>query len=247
MAEIVRPVGSHKMPKSMTNIFPAREPITAQIAESTQRFPIRRIYCVGRNYAAHAREMGRDPDREPPFFFAKDADAYAPDRSVLPYPPQTANLHYEVELVVAIGGSGSSVSVEDALRLVYGYAVGLDMTRRDLQFEARDRGRPWSTAKNFPLSAPLGPIYSAPGSDFASGAIGLTVNGTVKQSSDISELIWKVPETISYLSKFYRLQPGDLIFTGTPEGVGSVVTGDILVGKVDGIPALTVSIGDPVT
>jgi fumarylpyruvate hydrolase len=230
----------------VTIIFPAREAITAPITGSLQRFPIRRIYCIGRNYAAHAREMGRDPDREPPFFFAKDADAYAPNGSVLPYPPQTANFHYEVELVVAIGQEGFRISPAEALRLVYGYAVGLDMTRRDLQFQARDQGRPWSTAKNFPLSAPLGPIHPTPGSDYANGRINLTVNGTLKQSSDVSQLIWKVPEAIAHLSQFYRLIPGDLIFTGTPEGVGPVVSGDVLVGSIDRLGTLTVTIGEPV-
>jgi fumarylpyruvate hydrolase len=231
----------------VSNIFPERETIAASITGSTQRFPIRRIYCIGRNYAAHAREMGRDPDREPPFFFAKDADAYAPDGSVLPYPPQTTNFHHEVELVVAIGQEGFRISTAEALRLVYGYAVGLDMTRRDLQFQARDQGRPWSTAKNFPLSAPMGPIQPAMGGDFANGEISLTVNGIVKQFSNVSKLIWSVPEAIAHLSQFYRLKPGDLIFTGTPEGVGPVVTGDVLVGSIDRLGALTVTIGPPTT
>jgi fumarylpyruvate hydrolase len=229
----------------VTSIFPAREPILAPIAGGTQRFPIRRIHCVGRNYEAHAREMGAS-DREPPFFFAKDADAYAPDGSVLPYPPQTANFHHEVELVVAIGQEGFQVSPSEALRLVYGYAVGLDMTRRDLQFQARDQGRPWTTAKNFPFAAPLGPIHAAPGSGYANGAITLAVNGTVKQSSNVSELIWSVPEAIAHLSRFYRLMPGDLIFTGTPEGVGPVVTGDVLVASIERLGTLTVTIGPPV-
>jgi fumarylpyruvate hydrolase len=229
----------------VTTIFPAREVITAPIVGSTQRFPIRRIYCVGRNYAAHAREMGRDPDREPPFFFTKDADAYAPDGSVVPYPSQTANFHYEVELVVAIGSEGFQVTPAEALHLVYGYAVGLDMTRRDLQFAARDLGRPWSTGKNFPHSAPMGPIHAFPGSDFAQGAISLTVNGAVRQSSDVAKLIWSVPEALAHLSRFYRLQPGDLLFTGTPEGVGPVVSGDVLVGSIEQLGTLTITIGEP--
>ncbi len=229
----------------MSTIYPVRGPITAPIVGTDQRFPVRRIYCVGRNYAAHAREMGRDPDREPPFFFTKDADAYAPDGSVLPYPPQTTNFHHEVELVVAIGRQGFEVPATDALRLVYGYAVGLDMTRRDLQFQARDQGRPWSTAKDFPLSAPMGPIHPAVGRDFAAGAIALTVNGVIKQSSDVSKLTWNVAEAIAHLSQFYRLQPGDLLFTGTPEGVGPVASEDVLVGSIDGLGTLTVTIGSP--
>ena len=227
----------------MTTIFPPRAPITAPIAGSQDRFPIGRIYCVGRNYAAHAREMGRDPDREPPFFFAKDADAYAPDGAVLPYPPQTANYHHEIELVIAIGKEGFAVSEADALSLVYGYAVGLDMTRRDLQLHAREQGRPWCTGKNFPLSAPMGAIHAMPGQDFAQGSISVAVDRVVRQSSDVAKLIWNVAETIAHLSTLYRLLPGDLIFSGTPEGVGPVVSGQTLVGEIAGLGTLTVTIG----
>lgn len=227
----------------MNAVFPRRAPIDAPIDGTNMRFPIGRIYCVGRNYAAHAREMGRDPDREPPFFFAKDADAYAPDGATLPYPPGTANYQHEIELVVAIGTGGFQVEESEALSLVYGYAVGLDMTRRDLQLQAREQGRPWCTGKNFPLSAPMGPILPMPGQDFAHGVIGLTVNGAVKQNSDVAKLIWNVAETIAHLAKLYRLVPGDLIFTGTPEGVGPVISGDRLVGSIDGLGTLTVTIG----
>ena len=227
----------------MTLVFPARAPITAPIIGADGRFPIGRIYCVGRNYAAHAREMGRDPDREPPFFFLKDADAYAADGAIVPYPPGSANYHHEIELVVAIGGEGFEVAAADALTLVYGYAVGLDMTRRDLQLAARELGRPWCTGKNFPLSAPMGPITPMAGQDFPAGALSVSVGGVVKQSSDVSKLIWNVAETISHLTKLYRLLPGDLIFTGTPEGVGPVTVGDTLVGTIDGLHPLTVTIG----
>ncbi len=224
-------------------LFAPRPPVTAPVVGLDARFPIGRIYCVGRNYAAHAREMGGEPAQEPPFFFAKDADAYAPDGATIPYPPQTANYHHEVELVVAIGGAGFRVSPGDALALVYGYAVGFDMTRRDLQAAAREAGRPWCIAKNFPHSAPMGPIRPMPGQDFASGAIGLTVNGAVRQSSDVGKMTWKVAETLAHVSTLYRLLPGDLIFTGSPEGVGPVVPGDRLVGTIDGLATLTVTIG----
>ena len=228
----------------MNTLFPPRAPITAPVIGTADRFPIGRIYCVGRNYAAHAREMGRDPDREPPFFFLKDADAYAASGTVIAYPPETANYHHEVELVVAIGREGFQVAAPDAASLVYGYAVGLDMTRRDLQLEAREQGRPWCTGKNFPRSAPMGPISRLADTDVLSnGAISLTVNGAVRQTSDIGKLIWDVSETIVHLTRYYRLFPGDLIFTGTPEGVGAVSVGDVLVASVEGLHDLTVTIG----
>jgi len=209
-------------------------------------FPVRRIFCVGRNYAAHAREMGRDPDREPPFFFTKWAETMVPDGATIPYPPATSDFHYEAELVVAIGKSGREIPAEAALDHVYGYAAGLDMTRRDLQLQARDQGRPWDTGKNVEASSPLGPIH--PASEVghpASGALRLTVNGTVKQQADLSELIWPVADIIAFLSGLYRLEPGDLIFTGTPAGVGPVVTGDRLVVTIDGLSPLRVEIGAP--
>ncbi|WP_370461003.1 fumarylacetoacetate hydrolase family protein [Brevundimonas sp.] len=189
--------------------------------------------------------MGRDPDREPPFFFTAWAETVVPDGSVIAYPQETANYHYEIELVVAIGRSGREVSTDDAMSLVYGYAVGLDMTRRDLQLVARDAGRPWDTGKNVEQSKPLGPIHPAAGIDASKGAITLTVNGDRKQTGDLSELIWSVPEVIAHVSRFYRLEPGDLIYTGTPAGVGAVVQGDVLVGAIAGLGELTVTIGPP--
>lgn len=223
-------------------IFPARAPITVPVMGIDERFPLNRIYCVGRNYAAHAREMGNDPDREPPFFFTKDADAYVPDGATIAYPQATSDYHHEVELVVAIGREGVNVSPTDALSLVYGYAVGFDMTRRDLQAAAKASGRPWSTAKNFPQSAPIGPIHPKVGQDFARGAITLAVDGETRQSSDVAEMIWSVPETIAYLSTLYRLLPGDLIFTGTPEGVGPVLRGQVMTGAIETLGTLTIRI-----
>ncbi len=215
------------------------------ISGHDDRFPVNRIFCVGRNYAAHAREMGSDPDREPPFFFMKPAmaavDAAAP--TSIPYPAMTANFHHEVELVVAISAGGVDITPEKALDHVYGYAVGLDMTRRDLQFQARDKGRPWEFGKAFASSAPIGAI--APASERghpARGAITLSVNGVARQSSDISKVIWSVAECISVLSRYDALAPGDLIMTGTPEGVGPVVAGDALFASIDGLPSIEVRI-----
>jgi len=207
-------------------------------------FPVRRIYCVGRNYAAHAREMGADPDREPPFFFAKPADAVVADGATVPYPPQTKNLHHEIELVVAIGKAGTNIPVESALEHVYGYAVGLDLTRRDLQNAAKKEGKPWDMGKGFDASAPCGTIRRA--ADIGhpdKGAVTLTVNGELRQKGDLNDLIWSVAETISYLSGLVALQPGDLIYTGTPEGVGPVVAGDRLEGAVEGVGTLAITIG----
>ncbi|NQD92536.1 fumarylacetoacetate hydrolase family protein [Pseudomonas sp. CrR25] len=217
------------------------------VVGSEQQFPVRRVYCVGRNYAAHAREMGFDPDREPPFFFCKPADAVigvAHDQVFeLPYPSETGNYHYEIELVVAIGKGGRDIPLEQANEHVWGYAVGLDMTRRDLQMKMREMGRPWEIGKAFDQSAPIAPLYPAsqvghPGQ----AAIWLQVNGEDKQRSDIDKLIWSVPETISYLSRFFELHPGDLIMTGTPEGVGAVVAGDLMVGGVDQLGELKVRV-----
>jgi fumarylpyruvate hydrolase len=207
-------------------------------------FPIRRLFCVGRNYAAHAREMGRDPDREPPFFFTKWAETVVPDGSTIAYPPETKNYQYEAELVVAINKGGSKISNADALNHVYGYATGLDMTRRDVQFAARDLGRPWDAGKNFEQSAPLGLIHPASATGhFDKGNIKLTVNGEVKQNADLTELIWPVPDVIAFLSKYYTLQPGDLIYTGTPAGVGPVLSGDSLEVSIDGLSPLHIKIG----
>lgn len=206
-------------------------------------FPVRRIYCVGRNYAAHAREMGADPDREPPFFFMKPADAIVADGTAIPYPPRTANLHHEIELVVAIGTGGHDIPVERALDHVYGYGVGLDMTRRDLQNAAKKEGKPWDMGKGFDQSAPCGTLRRA--ADIGhpdKGSVTLSVNGDLRQKGDLADLIWSVSETISYLSGLVELQPGDLIYTGTPEGVGPVVAGDRLEGAVEGVGSIAVTI-----
>ncbi|WP_149538399.1 fumarylacetoacetate hydrolase family protein [Siccirubricoccus phaeus] len=202
---------------------------------SSQMFPVRRIFCVGRNYAEHAIEMGSDPTREPPFYFTKPADALVVNDADMPYPPMSKSLHYEMELVVAIGAAGANISVADALGHVWGYCAGLDMTRRDLQNEAKKTGRPWDMGKGFDLSAPMGALVPARGVDPSKGKIELRVNGKVVQSSDLAKLIWSVPEVISNLSHLVRLAPGDLIMTGTPEGVGPVVKGDVLEGFVEGV------------
>jgi fumarylpyruvate hydrolase len=205
------------------------------IKGSSQMFPVRRIFCVGRNYAEHAIEMGSDPTREPPFYFAKPADALVVNDADMPYPPASKSLHHEMELVVAIGSAGENISVEDALKHVWGYCAGLDMTRRDLQNEAKKTGRPWDMGKGFDHSAPMGALVPAKGVDPSKGKIELKVNGKVVQSSDLSKLIWSVPEVISNLSHLVRLAPGDLIMTGTPEGVAAVVKGDLLEGAVEGV------------
>ncbi len=199
-------------------------------------YPVRRIFCVGRNYAEHVREMGGNPEREAPFFFTKPADAVVTGGADMPYPPQTANLHHEMELVVAIGRGGADIAEADALAHVWGYAAGLDMTRRDLQNEAKKAARPWDMSKGFDHSAPVGEIVPASRvPDPGRGRIELRVNGAVRQSSDLSQMIWSVAETIAYLSRFVRLAPGDLIFTGTPEGVAAVTRGDLLEGMVEGV------------
>lgn len=229
----------------MSFVFAPPAPVAVPVAGSQDVFPVRRVYCVGRNYAAHAREMGFDPDREPPFFFCKPADAVVPVADghtlELPYPPETANLHYEIELVAAIGKGGANIAVGDALQHVWGYAVGLDMTRRDLQMKMREAGRPWELGKAFDQSAPIGPLHPAEAvRNTNQAAIWLQVNGADKQRSDIGKLIWSVAETIAYLSKYFRLEAGDLIYTGTPEGVGPVVRGDKMTGGVDGLGTLNV-------
>ena len=209
-------------------------------------FPVHRIYCVGRNYAEHAREMGFT-GREPPFFFLKPADALVPvaDGEVgeIDYPPLTANLHHEIELVVAIGTGGRNIAAADALQHIWGYAVGLDMTRRDLQNEMKKQGRPWCIGKGFDQSAPIGPLHpiTATGA-LATGAITLSVNGQQKQQGDLAELIWNVADTIETLSKAWTLQPGDLIFTGTPAGVSAVVAGDLMEGRIAGLGTLKVRV-----
>lgn len=216
---------------------------TIAVAGSEDRFPVRRIYCIGRNYGAHAREMGYDPDREPPFWFAKPADAIVASGSMIDYPPRTANLHHEIELVVAIGKAGADVAVGDALEHVYGYAVGIDLTRRDLQKEAKSQGRPWVTAKGFDQSAPVSALHTVEDVGHpASGRIWLSVNGEIRQQGDLNELIWSVAEAVAELSTLFALSPGDLIFTGTPAGVGPVIVGDQIAGSIDGIDEIKITI-----
>ena len=228
----------------MTQFFTLPDRPAAAIAGSGDTFPVGRIICIGRNYEAHAREMGKDPNREAPFFFAKWADALVPNGATLPYPPETANYHFEAELVIAIGKEGAKVNEERALDIVFGYAAGLDMTRRDLQLEARDKGRPWEIGKNFAFSAPLAAIRHVSEGHMSSGAIQLRVNGELRQDGDISDLIWNCAEQIAYISRFERLLPGDLIFTGTPAGVGPVVPGDVIDVTIEGLEPLQVVIGD---
>jgi len=224
----------------MTLLFEPQPPVLAKTSTGDE-FPVRRVFCVGRNYAEHAREMGKDPDRDPPFFFTKWSETVVPSGQPIAYPPSTSNYHYEAELVVAISKGGRNIAEENALDHVYGYATGLDMTRRDLQFEARDKGRPWDTGKNFEQAAPLGLIH--PVSEVghvAKAAIALTVNDETRQSADVADLIWAVDEIISILSRFYRLEPGDIIYTGTPAGVGPVVAGDEIVVTIAGLtPTVT--------
>lgn len=216
------------------------------VVGSDQMFPARRIYCVGRNYVEHAIEMGHS-GREAPFFFMKPADALliVPDGQVgeMPYPSMTSDLHHEMEMVVAIGVGGRDIDVTDAARHIWGYALGLDMTRRDLQGEAKKLGRPWDLGKAFDASAPIGPLHRVQDTGLITqGTISLTVNGDPRQSSDVRKLIWSVDEMISHLSKYFELQPGDLIFSGTPEGVAAVKKGDLLVGAVEGLGELKVRI-----
>jgi fumarylpyruvate hydrolase len=210
------------------------------VAGTTQHFPVRRVYCVGRNYAAHAREMGGDPTREPPFFFCKPADAIvcigAGETVTVPFPSETNDLHHEIELVVAIGRGGSRIAVERAHEHVFGHAVGLDMTRRDLQAQAKKTGRPWEAGKAFDQSAPIGPLQPVAATGPLGGAaIWLTVDGAERQRSTLDELIWSVPEVIANLSTLFELRPGDLIYTGTPEGVAKVERGQTMRGGIDGL------------
>ena len=198
-------------------------------------FPVRRIFCVGRNYAEHAREMGSDPDREPPFYFTKPADAVLVGGADMPYPPATKDLHHEMELVVAIGTGGRDIAESDALTHVWGYCAGLDMTRRDLQNAAKTTGRHWDMGKGFDHSAPMGELVPAQGIDPGRGRIELKVNGQTRQVSDLGQMIWSVPEVIANLSRLVELAPGDLIMTGTPEGVAAVVKGDVLEGSIEGV------------
>lgn len=229
----------------MTLMFDPQPAVIAQISDG-RAFPVRRLFCIGRNYADHAKEMGVEVDREAPFYFTKWAETVVPSGSTIPYPSQTSNYHFEAELVVAIGKGGRNIAVTSALDHVLGFATGLDMTRRDLQLEARAKGRPWDAGKNFERSSPLGLVH--PVSETGSldkGAIRLTVNGEVRQEADLADLIHSVPEVIAFISKGYRLEPGDLIYTGTPAGVGAVKPGDMLVVSIAGLSETRVTIGNP--
>ena len=224
-------------------VLPLTAPASVAVHNSKSRFPVRRIICVGRNYAAHAREMGRDPDREPPFFFMKPADTVVDHGTTVPYPPETRNFHYEIELIVAIGEAGTNIPVDRALDHVWGYGVGIDLTRRDLQLQAREQGRPWDWGKGFDLSAPIAPLR--PVSEVGHpkvGRIWLAVDGVVKQNSDISKLIWPVPDIISICSHSMALKPCDIIMTGTPEGVGPVQRGEVMTGGIDGLGEIKISV-----
>jgi fumarylpyruvate hydrolase len=230
----------------MNYVLPPSPVASVPVAGTSSRFPVHRIYCVGRNYKEHAKEMGFT-GREPPFFFMKPADAVvaveAGETGQLPYPSLTGNLHHEIELVVAIGKGGKNIAAADALSHIFGYAVGLDMTRRDLQNDMKKQGRPWCIGKGFDASAPIGPITpAAQAGDIGSAAIWLQVNGTDRQRSSVAQLIWNIAETIEHLSAAWTLQPGDLIFTGTPEGVGAVVRGDVLEGGVEGLGTLRLNV-----
>jgi len=228
----------------MRYLFVPPDAASIPIRGSDARFPIRRIFCIGRNYEAHAREMGLEADRETPFYFMKSSAHYAPSGSTVPYPPGTANYHHEMELVVGIGEAGFMIPLEESLSYIFGYACGLDMTRRDLQIQAREKRLPWDLAKNFENAAILSELV--PASEIGhpeKGKIELKVNGVVRQSSDLGMMIHPVPTIIAHLSRFYHLQPGDLIYTGTPEGVGPVAAGDHIEGSIEGVGRITLSIG----
>ena len=226
------------------NYIFAPAPVPAlQVKGTSALFPVHRIYCVGRNFADHAIEMGHDPDKEPPFFFQKNPDTLIAPESGFPYPPASRDVHHEVELVVALKAGGSDIPVEKALDCVFGYAIGLDMTRRDLQAEAKKHGRPWEVAKAFEHSAPCGPLHPATEAGHpAQGAIRLAVNGASRQEGNLDQMIWKVPEMIAYLSRLFTLAPGDLIFAGTPAGVGAVAKGDVMRASIEGLGEIAVAV-----
>lgn len=235
-----------KAKKAVAKTFAVAAPKAAvlPVAGRKERFPVRRIYCVGRNYAEHSREMGHDPDRELPFFFSKFPDSLVKDGGVFPYPSITQNVHHEIELVVAIKKGGRDIAPDKALSHVYGYAVGLDMTRRDLQGEAKKTGRPWEVGKAFDFAAPCSAIRAAADIGHpAKGRIWLDVNGEPRQKGDLAEMIWPVPDIIAHLSKLFALGPGDLIFTGTPVGVGAVKKGDTMSGGVEGVGTIKIAVG----
>jgi fumarylpyruvate hydrolase len=227
----------------MNYTFPVPNVPSVPVAGGDLSYPVRRIYCVGRNYSEHTREMGFDPDREPPFFFTKPPDAVVENGATIPSALGTENLHHEIELVVAIGERGVNIERERALDHVYGYAVGIDMTRRDLQLAARDKGRPWDVGKAFDQSAPISALHRASEIGHpASGAIWLKVNDETRQNADLKDLIWPVPDVIAFLSKLFVLEPGDLIYTGTPAGVGPVKPGDRMLGAVEGVDEISITI-----
>lgn len=229
----------------MTYLFTPPAVQSVAIQGKTERFPINRLFFVGRNYHAHAVEMGKPVDKsvERPFYFTKAPQTLTPSGSTVAYPPETSNYHFEMELVVAIGKAGFRVKAEDAHTVIYGYAAGLDMTRRDLQLVARDKGRPWDLGKDVEQSSVCSEIVPMEGVVIENGAIALEVNGETKQSSDVNKLIWNIREIIADLSLFYHLQPGDLIYTGTPEGVGAVVAGDQITGRVAGVAGVALNVG----
>lgn len=225
-------------------VIPAPKTPSLPVAGEKERFPVRRIYCVGRNYAEHSREMGHDPTRELPFFFTKDTYSLVSGNGAFPYPSLSQDVHHEIELVAAVGKGGSDIPADKALRYIYGYAVGLDMTRRDLQGEAKKTGRPWEVGKAFDRAALCSKIRPATKSGHPTkGLVWLKINGEMRQKGDLSEMIWNVPEIVMHLSRLFPLAPGDLIFTGTPAGVGPVKKGDVLEGGVDGIATLKVRVG----
>ena len=224
-------------------LFPSPAFPTVPVIGERAEFPVHRIFCVGRNYAEHAREMGVEVDREAPFYFTKSPLAIVPTGATVPYPAGTENYHYEMELVVAIGARAWKVSVADARHAILGYAAGLDMTRRDLQLAARAKQRPWDVGKDFEKSAVIAPITRAADFAVADQAIRLALNGETRQDAKLSDLVWRVEEIISHLSRYYHLEPGDLIYTGTPAGVGAVVTGDTILGTVDGLDPVELTIG----
>lgn len=228
-----------------TFVFPAPPVPTVPVKGTDLQFPVNRIFCVGRNYEAHAREMGMAVDREAPFYFMKSASSIVASGATVPYAPGTSNLHHEMELVVAIGQAAFCISKEEAPAIIYGYACGLDMTRRDLQFKARDTGRPWDLGKNFENSAVISEIVSVSETGLIeSGNISLSVNDELRQSGNISDLIWNVPELIADLSKYYHLQPGDLLYTGTPAGIGPVEPGDVITGSIDKVGEIEFTIAN---
>lgn len=223
-------------------LFPPSEPVSLPIVGREAVFPVRRILCVGQNYAAHAREMGADPERRPPFFFSKPADALVPLGGEVPYPGRTQDLHHEVELVVAVRHGGENVELDTARAMIGGWAVGVDLTRRDLQADAKAAGRPWDAAKGFDFSAPVGPVTLTQDLAQPVGGIRLEVNGEVRQSGQLSDMIWSPAEVVAQASTLWRLAPGDLIFTGTPEGVGPLIRGDHVRASVDGLVPLEFTI-----